>query len=151
MAEKKIGSRTFKTEDLLATEAIKLQARIMRFVGPAVEKLPVIFAGRGTKASDDQRVASDAAAVKAISDIFANAEPDAVAQLVADVCEMAHVSYDGRNYDRIVFDQEFSGGNLKDVIPVVTFVLREALGDFFSAALANGNRGAKAAGSPKAT
>lgn len=149
MAEQKIGERVFKMEDVLATEAIKLNVRLMRFLGPAMDKIPTIFAALSSKATEEQRRASDAASIQAMGDIFANADPDTVSKFVASVCEMAKVSYDGRNFDDVIFDQDFSGPHIKDVVPVSLFVLREAVGDFISGALASGNREPKAAASQK--
>ena len=144
MAEKVIGDRTFKVGHLLATDAIVLQSRLIRIIGPALDRLPVIFAGKAENATDADRKASDMAAIQAISDIFGKADPREVADLVKDICELAMISHDkGKNYDQIDFDGDFSGSNFKDTIPVATFVLKETLGDFFSGALASGRRGAK--------
>lgn len=149
MAEQKIGARFFKMDDVLATEAIKLNVRLMRFLGPAMDKIPTIFAALSSKATEEQRRASDAASIQAMGDIFSRADPEDVTLFVASVCEMAKVSYDGKNFDDVIFDQEFSGSNLKDVVPVTLFVLREAVGDFISGALASGNREQKAVASRK--
>lgn len=148
MADQQINGRFFRVGDVLATEAIILQARIMRFIGPAVEKLPAIFAGRGDKASDQQKAASDAAAISAITEVFSKCEPKDVAALIADICEMAMVAEDRKgNYDSVIFDQHFQAREKADIIPVVIFVLQETLGDFFSGAVGIGNRGKAAAAS----
>jgi hypothetical protein len=145
MADKKIGNRYFRAGDALATDAIRLQVRLMKFIGPALDKLPAIFAGRAEGATEEAKTASNTAAIKAIAGIFADADPDAVVKLVEDICGMAKISYDGKGaWDDIVVDQEFSGQNSRDLIPVVLFVLQETLGDFFSGALASGNLVTKA-------
>ena len=81
MAEKKIGGRTFRVSAVLATEAIKLQVRLMKVIGGAVDRLPVILAGMGKKGetNPEAKAASDAAAVAALADIFNKANPDEVA------------------------------------------------------------------------
>lgn len=148
MAEKKIGNRVFKAGGALATQTIILQARIVRFLGPAVGLLPAIFAARGKDATEAQRQAAEASALGAIKEIFDRSEPEAVAQLVSDICEMAEVSMDGgKSYDRVVFDQDFSDGNVRDIIPATVFILQETLGDFFSGAAASGGLAKAVAGS----
>lgn len=147
MADKKIGDRYFRAGDALATDAIRLQVRLMKFIGPALESLPAVFAARAADATDQQKKESDAAAIKAISGIFATADPDQVVSLIEDICGMAKISYDGKGaWDDIVVDQEFSGQNSHDLIPVVIFVLKETLGDFFSGALASGSQAVRARG-----
>jgi hypothetical protein len=147
MADKKIGNRYFRSGEALATDAIKLQVRLMKFIGPALESLPVIFAARQAGATDEQRQQSDAAAIRAIAAIFANADPEQVVSLIEDICGMGKISYDGKGaWDDIVVDQEFSGQQSRDLIPVVVFILQETLGDFFSGALASGSQAIKARG-----
>ena len=140
MGEKKIGSRYFKAGDVLATDAIRLQIRLMKFIGPALDKLPAVFAGRSAGASGDAQDASNAAAIQAISEIFEKADPDAFVALLEDILALGKISYTGKGeWDDIVLDQEFSGANAKDLIPAVLFVLQEALGDFFSGLQASGS------------
>lgn len=141
MADQQINGRFFRVGDVLATEAIILQARIMRFIGPAVEKLPAIFAGRGEKATEAQKAASDAAAIAAITEVFSKCDPKDVAALISDICEMAMVAEDRKGgHEQVIFDQHFQGREKADIIPLVIFVLRETLGDFFSGAVGIGNR-----------
>lgn len=140
MAEKKIGSKTFKVEPMLATEAIKLQARLLKVIGPALDKLPAILGGR---AKGDE-VTSNGAAVAAFTDIFTRADPDELMELVRDVCEVAMVKRPSGAYDPISFDGDFTG-NLKEIIPVAVFVLQEQFGDFFGDALASGKAAPKGA------
>ena len=140
MAEKKIGNKVFKTEPLLATEAIKLQARLLKVLGPALDKLPAILGGR---AKGDEAT-SNAAAIAAFTDIFARADPDEIMALVRDVCEVAMVKRPSGAYDPVSFDGDFTG-NLGEIVPVAIFVLQEQFGDFFGAALASGRAAPKGA------
>jgi hypothetical protein len=141
MSEKKIGTRFFKAGDVLATDAIKLQIRLMKIVGPALETLPAVFAGRAAGATAEEQRASDTAAIKAISSIFDKADPDAMIALIEEVLGLGMISMDGKgHYDAIVLDQEFSGSNAKDLIPVIIFILQETLGDFFTGVLASGSQ-----------
>jgi hypothetical protein len=139
MAEKKIGSRYFRAGEALATDAIKLQIRLMKIIGPALDKLPAVFAGRAAGASAEAQDASNAAAIQAISGIFEKADPDAFVVLLEDILALGKISYTGKGeWDDIVLDQEFSGANAKDLIPVALFILQETLGDFFTGLQASG-------------
>lgn len=147
MADKKIGDRYFRAGEALATDAIKLQIRLMKLIGPALEVIPALFAARGPGASEDDRKAADVSAIKALASIFASADPDGVAALIEDILAMGKISYDGKGaWDDIILDQEFSGHNMKDLIPAVLFILQETLGDFFSGALASGSQAVRARG-----
>lgn len=137
MAEKKINGRTFKTGPLLATEAIKLQARLLKVLAPALDKLPAIFKGAGKSDADPEAAASNAAAIAAFGEIFNRSNPDEIATLVKDVTELALIKRPSGAYESVDFDGEFSD-RLGDIIPVVVWVLREQFGDFFSGALGSG-------------
>lgn len=147
MSDKKIGDRFFRAGDALATDAIKLQIRLMKLIGPALEVIPAVFAARSPGASEDDRKAADVSAIKALASIFASADPDGVAALIEDILAMGKISYDGKGaWDDIILDQEFSGHQMRDLIPVVLFILQETLGDFFSGALASGSQAVRARG-----
>ena len=139
MAEKKIGGRTFKVDPLLATEAIRLQMRLVKAIGPALSRLPVIFAGAGDKATAEAKDRSNAAAVEALTKIIGDLEPDDATALVKDIVEVAMVQAPSKEWRMVDLDGDFTG-NLGEIITVATFVLREQFGDVFSAALANGRR-----------
>ena len=135
MAEKKINGRTFRVAPLLATQAIVLQARLLKVAGPAIGHL-----GAALDRSDTEK--ANSAALKALASIFEESEPVALAQLVKDVVESAQILRQSGAYDQVDFDGDFTGYQ-KDIIPVVLFVLQEQFGDFFSASLALGNRATK--------
>ncbi len=145
MAEKKINGETYKVGPMLATEAIVLQARLMRVLGPAAVKLPGIIAARVDGASAEEKAKADQEAIAAITGIFAGSEPREIAELIKDIVETAMVQRASGSYGQIDMDVDFTG-RLGDLIPVVTFVLKEQFGDFFSGAVASGRRGLKAAG-----
>lgn len=138
MAEKKINGKTYKVEPLLATEAIRLQMRLVKAIGPALSCLPVIFAGAGDK-SPEAKERANAAAVEALSQIVTDMDPDAATGLVRDIVEVAMVRRQSGAYEQVDIDGDFTG-SLGDIIPVATFVLQEQFGQVFSAALANGRR-----------
>jgi hypothetical protein len=140
MSEKVIGDRTFKAGMVLATDAIKLQIRLVKLIGPALETLPDVFAGRADGASPEDQEKANAAAIRAIAGIFDKADPDAVVGLMKDIFAHAMVSPNkGQSYEEVSFDHEFSGPGAKNLFPALVFILREVLGDFFPDALASGN------------
>jgi hypothetical protein len=141
MAEKKIGGRTFRVGTVLATDAVRLQVRLMKIIGGAVDRLPVILAGMGKKGAEnpEAKSASDAAAVAALADIFTKADADEVATLVSDIIGMAQISTKAGAWETANLDQDFSGPQMKDLFPAVSFVLKEVLSDFFGGALASGS------------
>lgn len=133
------GFSTIKVDRPLATEALKLQARLMRAAGGLAEKLPAILASRREGASEEDRAKADAEALSAITGIFHSLSPEEYASLVGDVVAMAKVHRPSGAYDPMDLDGDFSD-NLGAIIPVVVFVLKEVFGDFFSAAQASGSR-----------
>lgn len=140
MAEKKIGGRTFRVGHVLATDAIKLQVRLLKIVGGGVDRLPIIMAGMGEKGKTDPeaKAASDAAAIAALGDIFAKSDPDSVAKLFSDIIGMSQINNPSGAWEDANIDQDFVDSYRKDLFTVALFVLQEVLGDFFAAALANG-------------
>jgi hypothetical protein len=144
MAEKVIGDRTFQAGTALATDAIRLQIRLMKLIGPALEKLPAVFAGRAAGASPAEMEKANQAAIGAIASMFEKADPDEVVSLAKEICKMGMVSGNkGQGYDEIAFDHEFSGPGAKNMFPALIFILQETLGDFFSGALASGSQALK--------
>lgn len=139
MAEKKIGGRTFRVGHVLATDAIKLQVRLLKVIGGGVDRLPTILAGMGEKgkADPEAKAASDAAAVAALADIFSKADADGVARLISDILSMAQLNNPSGAWEEVNIDQDFTQ-NKRDLFPVAAFVLQEVLGDFFAGALGSG-------------
>lgn len=140
MAEKKINGRTFKTEPMLATQALVLQARLFKALGPAVARIGDVMAGYGTDKTDEQKAKSNMAAVGALTEIFTQSNPEDMANLVKDVVEVAQIKRDSGVYENCDLDGDFTGKQ-KDLIPVVAFVLREQFGDFFGGLPGLGNPG----------
>ena len=141
MSEKKINGRTFKVEPLLATEAIRLQMRLIKAIGPAIDRLPEIFAGiRDGKAEAKEK--ANSAAISALSDIISGLEPDDATDLVRDIVQVAMIKRPSGAYDQVDLDGDFTG-RLGDIIPVATFVLQEQFAEVFS--------GARGTGSPAKT
>lgn len=142
MAEKKINNRTFRTEPMLATEAILLQARLFKALGPAVGHFSEIMRGYGDDKTEEQKAQSNVAAVAAIASVFAQGSPQEIAGLVKDLIETVQIKRDSGDYYPCDFDGDFTGRQ-KDIMPVVFFALREQFGDFFVGLPGLGNLGKK--------
>lgn len=138
MAEKKINGKTYKVEPLLATDAIRLKMRLVKAVGPALSRIPVIFAGFGA-ATPEAREKSNEAAADALAEIIGGLDPDDATDLIKNIVEVAMIKRPSGSYEQVDLDGDFTG-NLGEIITVATFVLQEQFGEVFSAALANGRR-----------
>lgn len=138
MAEKKIKGQTYKVDNILATDAIRLQTRLLKVIGAGIERLPTILGGVGKNVSEEKKAESNAAAVAAFTDIFMKCDPDEMTMLVKDLVELAMVKRPSGAYEQVDLDGEFTQDK-SGLIPLVVFVLQEVFGDFFSEALANGN------------
>ena len=130
MAEKKIGNRYFKTEPLLAMDALVLQGRLLKAVGPGVARLGDVLKGHGEDKTEEQKAASNGAAIEALAAIFSQGDPAQLATLIKDVVEVAQIKRPSGVYETCDLDGDFTGQQ-KDLFPVVAFVLREQFGDFF--------------------
>ncbi|CAN7388843.1 phage tail assembly chaperone [Neorhizobium sp. LjRoot104] len=145
MAEAKIKGMEIKVDRPLATEALKLHARLMKAAGGLAEKLPSILASRRPGVSEEDKAKAEAEALTAITGIFNSVSPDEYARLVGDIVGLAKIKGPSGQYDQADLDGDFSA-NLGAIIPVAVFVLKEVFGDFFSGALASGSRGTTAKG-----
>jgi hypothetical protein len=140
MAEKKINGRTFKAEPMLATDALVLQARLFKALGPAVQHFGAIMRGHGEDKTEEQKAQSNAAAIGALASVFAQSQPQEIAGIIKDLVETCQIKRDSGNYDPCDFDGDFTG-NQKDIMPVVLFALQEQFGDFFAGVPGIGNLG----------
>jgi len=144
MAEKKIGGRTFRTMPILATDAIRLQVRMVKLVGRGATQLPGIIAGARPGASDHDRAEANGRAISAFVDIVAASEPDALADMMRDVVALSQIRRESGDYHTADIDGDFVG-RPSDLFAVVFWVLQEQLGPFFAALLANSGQGLKGA------
>ena len=140
MAEKKINGRTFKVAPMLAMDALVLQARLFKLLGPALSQFGAVMQGRGKDATEDAKAAALTAGATALVSIFQNAEPRDVAQLIKDVVELAQIRRESGVYDQCDLDGDFTGDQ-KTMMQVTFFVLKEQFGDFFSGLPGLGNPG----------
>lgn len=131
MADRKINGREFQVGKVLATDAVMLQARLMKVIGAGVERLPVILKGAGSGSTDADKEASRAAAVAAFTDIFMNGDPQTMTNLVRDVVQLATVKRPSGAFEQVDMDGDFTDDK-GSLLPTVVFVLQEVLGDFFT-------------------
>ncbi|EYR81384.1 phage tail assembly chaperone [Shinella sp. DD12] len=141
MAERKIAGMEIRVDRPLATEALKLQARLMRAAGGAADQLPSILGEMRAAQTDEAKQAIGVKLIGVLTDIFDRLDADEYVRLVGDIVAMAKIKRPSGQYDRLDLDGDLTM-NLGAIIPVAAFVLKEVFGDFFSGALANGNRGA---------
>lgn len=130
MAEKKIGGRVFQVGHVLATDAVRLQARLLRIIGGGVERLPAILAGAGSEATPEAKERSNAAAIAALADIFGKCDPEEVVRLLGDIVAFAQIKQPSGSWGTVDLDTDFTS-HKADLFPVAVFVLKEVLGDFF--------------------
>lgn len=132
MAEKKIGKETFKTEPLLAKEAIRLLGKLTKVGGAAWDRL--------RKDIEDGAEAANAGMVIVTFavELMRNNDVDAVVDLIEEILSHAQIKSPS-GYTRVYMDSDFHG-NLKAIPEVVAFVLQENYSDFLSEIGLTGNR-----------
>lgn len=138
MAERKIAGMEIRVDQPLATEALKLQARLGRLPLNAGGDIKNIILGlTRAEASTDERATALSSAITAIGQVFNTISPDEYAELVGDIVAMAKIKRPSGLHEPIDLDGDLSG-NLGAIPDIVLFVIFEVLGDFFSAKGANG-------------
>lgn len=144
MAERKIAGMEIKVDAPLATDALRLQARLTRMLEAADAKLEDLILGfSGAGNTPEERAKGIAAAISTIGRIFRTLSPDEYASLVGDIIGMAQIRRPSGQYDQADLDGDFSQ-NLKAIPEVVVFVIDVVLRDFFTGLLGSGNRLRKA-------
>lgn len=132
MAEKTIGDRQYRSTPLLATQAILLQARLLKVVGPGLSHLKAIM----NKGGDEDEGAKEKAAtiaLEAFGEIVASADPVVVVGLIRDLVSTVEVRRPSGDYDPCDIDGDFVDDQRKYVYPVAVFAIQEQFGDFFGA------------------
>lgn len=142
MAEKKINGRLFKVDQILAMDALELQGRLLKVLGPAMGRLPELMALAGGKNANNEQ--ASVTAVQIMMDVFSNVSSKEYSTLIKDIVELAKVQRPSGHFDQVDLDGDFTG-ELGTLYPVVFFVLQEQFSDFFSGLLGNGSREKKLA------
>lgn len=132
MAERKIAGREFKVNPPLATEALRLQARLTKLLQAADTSLEDIFVINfvADAGKPEQKAKAAAAAISTIGRIFSTMSPDEYASLVTDVIGMAQIKRPSGAYEIADLDGDFST-DLKSIPQVFLFVLEVVYRDFF--------------------
>ena len=125
MAEKKIGSRTFRAEKMPATEATRNLVVLTKIVGPGMAAL--------TKALSQAEGERDSAALEAVAAILMNSNADDLTQFVVSMAERAQVKENGGSYESVIYDLHFD--DLLEAFQVVAFVLQVNYAGFFGGKL----------------
>lgn len=139
MAETKIGSREFRTSALPAKEALALYIDLNRLAGHARERFPALmFQAVGDEEMMSQQTVSQLIIFAGIADIL-NVTPTAdIISLLDRIMRAAQIRRPSGEYSECDFDGDFSGDHLKDVMPLIRWIIAEQYRDFFSASAGNG-------------
>lgn len=128
MAERKIDGAEYRVDPLTAIEAIELYSDILRFLGPAANRLPAIILSLQAE-SEGQSMMADVAAFAAIGDILSRVESSEVSGLVSRIVSTAQIKRPS-GYSQCNLDGDFTG-NLSKLVPVIKFALEAQFSDFF--------------------
>ncbi len=139
MAERKIRSMEIRVDRPLATEALRLQARLMRPAGGVADQLPSLIGSLQAAQTDEAKQAVGVKFIGVLTSVFTELKPDEYANLVGDIVSLAKLKRPSGHYEAMDLDGDFTE-DFGAIIPVVAFVLKEVFGDFFSGAPVNGNR-----------
>lgn len=118
--EKIINGSTYSVTQLPARRALKLQAKLIKLLGPAVS---TIFIASGDLDTADQSIP------KAVSALVTQLDDKTFDQLVLELLQ-GQVRRDGKEITEHVLDLEFAG-KLNELFLVISFVLEVNFGDFF--------------------
>lgn len=131
MSDKKFSNRAFRVEPLLASKAMVLRAKVMRLAEPALMRLGEIMRGHGKDKTEEEKSGATAALMSSFMEIFSRSDPEEVAGLIKEVCEIAIIKRGDGQYYPVDFDGDFTQ-HQGDILPVAVWVLREQFADFFS-------------------
>jgi hypothetical protein len=108
-----------------------------------MSRIGEILRGAGAKATEEEKLRSNEAAIVAFGEILTHVEPEEIADLVKELAEVAMILRPSGQYEKVDFDGDFTH-HKGDIIPVVVWVLREQFGDFFTGVPAIGNLSGRA-------
>lgn len=125
MAEKKIGTRTFRAEKMPATEATRNLVRLTKIAGPGMAAL--------TKALAEGEAKRDGVALSAISEVLMKSDANTLTDFVVEMAEKAQVKENGGSYESVIYDIHFD--DLLEAFQVTAFVLQVNYAGFFGGKL----------------
>jgi hypothetical protein len=109
---------------------------VAKMFGPAISRLPAIFAGLGA-GDEAAKARANGEALAAFGEVVAQCEPKAAAALVRDIVQVAQIKRPSGMYEHPDFNVDFRG-KLGKAREIALWVLREQFGDLFPGAPANG-------------
>lgn len=118
--EKVINGSSYSVTQLPARRALRLQAKLMKLLGPAAS---TIFVASGDLDTADQAIP------KAVSALAAQLDDKTFDQLILELLQ-GQARKNGKEITENVLDMEFSG-NLNELYLLLIFVLEVNFGDFF--------------------
>lgn len=136
MAEKKFADKTYRCEPLMAKEALALYTDVMRVGSKAANRLPAIIVALNG-ADEGEQAMADVAALAAIGDILNATPTDLVIDLIERILGCAQVQEPSGSYRRVDLDGDFTR-NLKELVPVIRWILSVQYADFFIGSAGNG-------------
>lgn len=136
MAEKKIGNRTFRVKQPLATEALRLQFRITSLVKDREAFQKIMEAGAEAASSKDDNIKAKAGAqvINSVIAVFGSIDPDEGTSLMRDLVAMSEIKASNGQYERADIDTEFSE-DPSGLFELIGFVMKEVLGPFVAGLL----------------
>lgn len=140
MAEKKIAGTTYRTEQMLARDALALMAKLIKVGGSGWDKLRGLL-------DDDVRAGSvnvKTVAIDALIDVVRNNPTDEVLDLIDEIAGLAQRRAPSGSYDVVEVNQ-FTG-RMSELFELISWIMQEQFASFFGD-VASSNGGRKAAAS----
>lgn len=136
MAEIKIGGREYRTAPLPAKEAVALYIDLNRIAGKAKDHLPGLFL-QSMSENDPDALMSKALTEQllifiSLTEVLEKTSTPEIIGLLDRIVRVAEIKRPSGAYDPCDFDGDFSGQHLKDLFPIVRWVVSEQFRDFFT-------------------
>lgn len=119
-----INGRQYEVKQLLATQTVMLQARLLKIVGPGMEELKMLLSGNVDEMMQAQ------VALAGMGKIFSDCDPRAVTGFIKDVIESCKVRRESGQMGDVIMDADFSG-KTNDLFKLLFFALKDMFGEFF--------------------
>ena len=129
MSEMSLDGLTYKVKPVLATNAMKIQVRLMKMVGNAADELMEL-----QNEKDGVEVKLGAALIKC----FGNADPNEFVSLANAILENVQVMQPSGEYRSVDINADFTG-KMSVLYKVIFFAIKDMFGDFFGGSLGGTN------------
>lgn len=130
MPDKKIGEKYFRAAKMKVREAVRLQMRLARLLGPSfAEFADIIKMEAGSQIDEDVR---DRRVMEVIGSFFASTDTEEAESILFNLCELAQVRVNDTNsYENVIPDMHL--GDALNVYQLAMFVVGEQFGSFMAA------------------